>query len=105
MSPEMVKELRALQKENARFPGFPLPFLAVVFEGIQRIPLSLEFSETLNTPSRSCSVWKERASLAISWTNPNAEARNKRATKGLALPTVRLRLAFGLHHKSNNISH
>ena len=45
------------------------------------------------------------ASLAISWTNPNAGARNRRATNTFVSPSVRLRLAFGQHHKSNNVNH
>ncbi len=31
----------------------------------------------------------------LKWTNPGAEARNRRATNGFGLPSVRLRLAFG----------
>jgi hypothetical protein len=41
----------------------------------------------------------------LKWTNPNAEARNRRATITFGSPTVRLRLAFGQHHKSNKVNH
>jgi hypothetical protein len=41
----------------------------------------------------------------LKWTNPNAEARNRRATITFVSPTVQLRLAFGQHHKSNKVNH
>jgi len=43
--------------------------------------------------------------IMLQWTNPNAEARNRRATSRFVSPTVRLRLAFGQHHKPNNVNH
>ena len=41
----------------------------------------------------------------LKWTNPNAKARNRRATTTFGSPTVWLRLTFGQHHKSNNVNH
>jgi len=41
----------------------------------------------------------------IPWTNPNAEARNRRATTTFVSPTVRLRLTYGQHYKSNNVNY
>jgi hypothetical protein len=41
----------------------------------------------------------------LKWTNPKAEARNRRATNGFVSPSVRLRLTFGQNHKSNKFNH
>ena len=38
-------------------------------------------------------------------TNPSREARNRRATRGFVSPSARLRLRFGPHHKSSNVSY
>ncbi len=39
------------------------------------------------------------------WINPSRGARNRRATRRFVSPSARLRLRFGLHHKSCNVNH
>jgi len=59
-----------------------------------------------DTHPHTIESWNHLINLYEAWNKPGkAEARNRRATSTFGSPTVRLRLTFGQHHKSNNVNH